>query len=127
MLVNVTGCVVVGLAGEPVSVEVDIAPIGLSAFNIVGHPGAVAQEVKELVRAAIRNVGGPFPQSAAWCIWRLRTFAKNDPDTICRSWSGFSSFRITYWRLSLRVRCFSVSSPSTANYAICRASCRSLR
>ena len=50
-----------GLAGEPVSVEVDIAPIALSVFNIVGQPGAVVQEAKERVRAAIRNVGAPFP------------------------------------------------------------------
>ena len=62
MLAKVTGCAVVGLAGEPVSVEVDIAPTGLPAFNIVGLPDAAVQEAKERVRAAIRNAGATFPQ-----------------------------------------------------------------
>ncbi len=55
-------CAVVGLVGEPVSVEVDIAPTGLPAFNIVGLPDAAVSEAKERVRAAIRNAGATFPQ-----------------------------------------------------------------
>jgi magnesium chelatase family protein len=55
------GCAVVGLSGETVSVEVDIAPTGLPAFNIVGLPDVAVQEAKERVRAAIRNVGATFP------------------------------------------------------------------
>ena len=62
MLARVMGCAVVGLVGEPVSVEVDIAPTGLPAFNIVGLPDAAVSEAKERVRAAIRNAGATFPQ-----------------------------------------------------------------
>ncbi len=61
MLARVSGCAVVGLNGAPVSVEVDIAPAGLPAFNVVGLPDAAVQEAKERVRAAIRNAGATFP------------------------------------------------------------------
>ena len=40
MFARVTGCAVVGLQGEPISVEVDIAP-GLPRFNIVGLPDSI--------------------------------------------------------------------------------------
>ena len=60
MLATVLGCAVNGLAGEPVSVEVDIAS-GLPAFTIVGLPDAAVSEAKERVRAAIRNAGATFP------------------------------------------------------------------
>jgi len=52
---------VVGLDGELVEVEVDIAS-GLPAFTIVGLPDAAVQEARERVRAAIRNSGCQFPQ-----------------------------------------------------------------
>ncbi len=61
MLAKVTGCAVVGLTGERVSVEVDIAS-GLPAFHIVGLPDAAVTEAKERVRSAIRNAGAEFPQ-----------------------------------------------------------------
>ena len=61
MLARVLSCAVVGLTGEPVSVEVDIAPGGLPAFNIVGLPDTAVQEAKKRVRAAIRNAGALFP------------------------------------------------------------------
>ena len=60
MLASVTGCAVVGLSGEPVSVEVDIAS-GLPALNIVGLPDAAVSEAKERVRAALRNAGASLP------------------------------------------------------------------
>ncbi|HEY8490419.1 MAG TPA: YifB family Mg chelatase-like AAA ATPase [Dehalococcoidia bacterium] len=61
MLANVLTCAVLGLDGEVVEVEVDIAS-GLPAFNIVGLPDAAVQEARERVRSAIRNSGGTFPQ-----------------------------------------------------------------
>ena len=61
MLAKVTGCAVVGLTGERVNVEVDIAS-GLPAFHIVGLPDAAVTEAKERVRAAVRNAGATFPQ-----------------------------------------------------------------
>src|SRR3990170_3648633 len=60
MLAKALSCAVVGLEGALVEVEVDIAQ-GLPAFNIVGLPDAADQEIKERVRAAIRNSGCRFP------------------------------------------------------------------
>src|SRR5438874_893148 len=60
MLAKVYTCAVVGLDGELVQVEVDIAS-GLPAFHIVGLPDAAVQEARERVRAAVRNSGFSFP------------------------------------------------------------------
>ena len=59
-LAKVLSCAVVGLDGELVDVEVDIAS-GMPAFAIVGLPDTAVQEAKERVRSAIRNSGFPFP------------------------------------------------------------------
>jgi len=61
MLAKVRSCAIVGLDGEIVEVEVDIAQ-GLPAFTIVGLPDTAVQEAKERVRSAIRNSGFDFPQ-----------------------------------------------------------------
>ena len=61
LLAKVFTCAVVGLDGELVQVEVDIAS-GLPAFHIVGLPDAAVQEARERVRAAIRNSGLIFPK-----------------------------------------------------------------
>src|SRR5436190_2019476 len=53
-------CAVVGLDGQLVEVEVDIAS-GLPAFHVVGLPDASVQESRERVRAAVRNSGLAFP------------------------------------------------------------------
>ncbi|MBI2305286.1 MAG: YifB family Mg chelatase-like AAA ATPase [Chloroflexi bacterium] len=60
MLAKVTTCAIVGLDGELVEVEADIAP-GLPSFTIVGLPDAAVQEARERIRAAIRNSGFTFP------------------------------------------------------------------
>ena len=60
MLGKVDTCAVVGLDGEQVEVEVDVAS-GLPAFHIVGLPDAAVQEARERVRAAVRNSGFSFP------------------------------------------------------------------
>ena len=59
-LAKVLSCAVIGLDGELVDVEVDIAH-GMPAFAIVGLPDAAVQEAKERVRSAIRNSGCAFP------------------------------------------------------------------
>ncbi|MDZ4278922.1 MAG: magnesium chelatase domain-containing protein, partial [Dehalococcoidia bacterium] len=59
-LSKVLSCAVIGLDGELVEVEVDIAH-GMPFFAIVGLPDAAVQEAKERVRSAIRNSGFPFP------------------------------------------------------------------
>src|SRR3954469_9814310 len=60
MLGKVDTCAVVGLDGERVEVEVDVAS-GLPAFHIVGLPDAAVQEARERVRAAVRNSEFSFP------------------------------------------------------------------
>ena len=61
MLAKVLTCAVVGLEGELVQVEVDIARQGLSNFTIVGMPDTAVLEARERVRAAIRNSRLVFP------------------------------------------------------------------
>jgi magnesium chelatase family protein len=61
MLAKVLSGAVIGLEGELVEVEVDIAS-GLPALTVVGLPDAAVQEARERVRSAIRNSGFAFPQ-----------------------------------------------------------------
>src|SRR5262245_49262234 len=60
-LAKVLSGALIGLEGELIEVEVDIAS-GLPAFNIVGLPDAAVQEARERVRSAVRNSGCQFPQ-----------------------------------------------------------------
>ncbi|MFH0942033.1 MAG: YifB family Mg chelatase-like AAA ATPase [Chloroflexota bacterium] len=60
MLAKVRTAATVGLEGQLVDVEVDIAS-GLPALTIVGLPDAAVQESRERVRSAIRNSGFSFP------------------------------------------------------------------
>lgn len=60
MLAMVRSCAVIGLEGELVEVEVDLAN-GMASFTIVGLPDAAVNEAKERVRAAIKHSGCLFP------------------------------------------------------------------
>src|SRR3989338_1353048 len=61
MLAKVTSAAVVGLDAVPITVEVDIAAMGLPSFTIVGLPDKAVEESKERVRAAIKNSGADLP------------------------------------------------------------------
>ena len=61
MLAKVWTCAIVGLDGELVQVEVDIARQGVTNFTIVGLGDTAVQEARERVRAAVRNSGQNFP------------------------------------------------------------------
>lgn len=61
MLAKVNSSAIVGLDSVPIEVEVDIAAMGLPAFNIVGLPDKAVEESKERVRSAIKNTGSDFP------------------------------------------------------------------
>ena len=61
MLAKVRSCALVGLEGQLIDVEVDIAQ-GMTSLVIVGLPDAAVNESKERVRAAITNSGLPFPR-----------------------------------------------------------------
>ena len=60
MLAKINSCAVVGLEGQLVTVEVDLAN-GAPLFMVVGLPDAAVQESRERVRAAIKNSGLNFP------------------------------------------------------------------
>lgn len=51
----------IGVAAEPVHVEVDIGG-GLPSFTIVGLPDAAVRESRERVRSALVNSGFDYPQ-----------------------------------------------------------------
>ena len=51
----------IGVAAEPVHVEVDIGG-GLPSFTIVGLPDAAVRESRERVRSALVNSGFRYPQ-----------------------------------------------------------------
>ena len=59
-LAKVLSCAVVGLDGELVEVEVDVASGQVGLFT-VGLPDAAGQEARERTRSAIRNSGFNFP------------------------------------------------------------------
>ncbi len=61
MISKIISCAVVGLDAIPITVEVDIAAMGLPSFSIVGLPDKAVEESKERVRAAIKNSGCDFP------------------------------------------------------------------
>ena len=61
MLAKVTSAAVVGLDSVPITVEVDIAAMGLPSFTIVGLPDKAVEESKERVRAALKNSGADLP------------------------------------------------------------------
>jgi len=60
LLSSINSCVLIGLDGELVKVETDIAN-GLPAFSIVGLPDTAVKESKERVRASLKNSGFTFP------------------------------------------------------------------
>lgn len=60
MLARVHGVALIGVDGLRVEVEVDVTP-GMPGFTVVGLPDQAISESRERVRAAIRNVGLPFP------------------------------------------------------------------
>ncbi len=60
MLAKARSCVVIGLDGALVDVEVDISQ-GLPNHVIVGLPDTAVQESRDRTKAAIRNSGAQFP------------------------------------------------------------------
>src|SRR3972149_6426820 len=61
MLAKVTSAAVIGLDAVPITVEVDIAAMGLPSFTIVGLPDKAVEESRERVRAALKNINAEFP------------------------------------------------------------------
>lgn len=59
-MVRVWSCAVMGVEGQLVEVEVDLAR-GLPTFELVGLPDPAVRESRERVRAALRNLGMEFP------------------------------------------------------------------
>ena len=57
---SVTSASLLGITGEPVSVEVHVG-IGLPGFTIVGQPDESCRESRDRVRAALLSSGLPWP------------------------------------------------------------------
>ncbi|HXY95267.1 MAG TPA: YifB family Mg chelatase-like AAA ATPase [Acidimicrobiia bacterium] len=62
MLASVRSATLVGVDGQPVTVEVHVAP-GLPAYHVVGLPDAAVRESRERVRAAVLSSGLSFPNT----------------------------------------------------------------
>jgi len=60
MLAKVSSAAVVGIHGQHIVVEADIA-LGLPCFSVVGLPDTAVREAGDRVRAAIKNSGFEFP------------------------------------------------------------------
>ncbi len=60
MLARVVAGTTIGLEGQRVDVEVDVAP-GLPGFHIVGMTDRAVQEARERVKAAVQHSGEEFP------------------------------------------------------------------
>lgn len=60
-LAQINSAAIIGLSCQIVTVEVDVASKGLSAFQVVGLPDTAINESRERVRAAIVNNGIDFP------------------------------------------------------------------
>ncbi len=60
MLSKVNSCIIIGIEGYPLEIEVDIAN-GLPMFSTVGLPDGAVKESKDRVKAAIKNSGYEFP------------------------------------------------------------------
>jgi magnesium chelatase family protein len=62
VLAAVRSATLVGVDGQPVTVEVHVSS-GLPAYHVVGLPDAAVRESRERVRAALLSSDLPFPQS----------------------------------------------------------------
>ncbi len=60
MLAKVNSCIIIGVEGLSLEIEVDIAS-GLPMFSTVGLPDGAVKESKDRVKAAIKNCGYDFP------------------------------------------------------------------
>ena len=60
MLAQTVSASVIGVSGEAVRVEVDVA-FGLPGLTIVGLAGSAVLEARERVRSALRNSGFELP------------------------------------------------------------------
>src|SRR3954452_13721326 len=79
MPAKVWTCAVIGLEGELVEVEVDIARQGIAKLIIVGLADTAIQEAGERVRAAIRNSGLIFPPKRITVNLAPAEFRKSGP------------------------------------------------
>ncbi len=62
MLAAVRSATLIGVDGQPVTVEVHVSS-GLPAYQVVGLPDAAVRESRERVRAAVLSSSLPWPQN----------------------------------------------------------------
>lgn len=61
MLSKILSASILGIDAHRVEVEVDITARGLPHFSMVGLPDTAVKESRDRVRAALKNIGVPFP------------------------------------------------------------------
>ncbi len=81
MIARVHTFTLLGVEAFDVSVEVDVAKLGLPSFSIVGLPDPAVRESRERVRAAIKNSGFEFPET--------RIIASLAPSDLRKAGPGF--------------------------------------
>ena len=64
MLAAVHSATLIGVDGQPVTVEVHVSS-GLPAYQVVGLPDAAVRESRERVRAAVLSSGLEWPHDAS--------------------------------------------------------------
>ena len=80
MLASVRSATLVGVDGQPVTVEVHISN-GLPAYSVVGLPDTAVREARERVRAALLSSGATWPMqriTVNLCRTRTRRGASRD-------------------------------------------------
>ena len=80
MLASVRSATLVGVDGQPVTVEVHVST-GLPAYSVVGLPDTAVREARERVRAALLSSGASWPMK--------RITVNLAPGGVRKSGSGF--------------------------------------
>ena len=65
MLASIRSATLLGIAGQPVHVEVHVSN-GLPGYCVVGLPDAAGRESRERVRAALLSSELAWPQRRVW-------------------------------------------------------------
>src|SRR5882672_8911030 len=77
VLASVRSATLVGVDGQPVTVEVHVST-GLPAYSVVGLPDTAVREARERVRAALLSSGASWPMkriTVNLCNTRIERFA----------------------------------------------------
>jgi len=85
MLYKTLSAAVYGIDANIIEVEVDVSGVKMTEdhFHTVGLPDAAVRESRDRVRSALKIAATIFRPPRSRLIWRLPTFAKRVPASIC--------------------------------------------